>query len=96
MPSPDEGKPPTPPPTPTIALVPLADFSNTALRDSVAAAIAGAGIPDGHSHVALEVSNKGAGLMVMERFGNSWAAILSGRYNKGSGSEVKVAVQGSW
>lgn len=83
------GKMPLPP-----GSMPVSQFSNTALRESVEAALAE--VPAKDSHAFLEVTNHGAGVMVVQRFGDSWALMISDRYTFGAGNEVKVAVRGSW
>lgn len=75
--------------------LPIEQFNNTKLRESIATALMGVD-PD-HGNVLFSVDNKGAGVILVHRFGNSWAAVLADRYSFDEHSNTfQVAVRGSW
>lgn len=81
--------------TGAISPVPISEFENTKLRDSVLAALAT--VPAGHGNAFLNIDNKGAGGMWVQRFeGDSeWTVALAGRVNFADrGFSVQVAA--SW
>ena len=91
--------PPTGPSVPDapdeIRPTPISAFNNSKLRDSIAAALEG--VPAGHGHAILTVDNKGAGVMLVERFNDTWSLTLAGRYSfEDQRPEVQAALQASW
>jgi hypothetical protein len=82
------------PPSPSNPL-PIEQFNDSRLRDSIAGALAG--IDAGHGTAYFDVDNKGAGVIVMQRLGDSWAAIVADRYSFAEHSNTfQVALRGSW
>lgn len=89
--------PATPPKATTLtapAPVPLAAFGNVALRDSVAKALEG--VPSGDKRAVLEVENKGAGVMFVQRSASGkWEVAAGVRFDfKDRG--VAARLQASW
>lgn len=78
-----------------IVPTPISEFNNSGLRESVAKALEG--VPAGHGHAILNIDNHGAGVMVVERFNDTWALVLAGRYSfEEKRPEVQAALQASW
>lgn len=86
-------EPPIPPAQP-IFLTPIEAFNNSGLRDSINKALEG--VPPGHGHAYLDISNKGAGVMVVERFNETWAVVVAGKYTFSEGGAVQATLQASW
>lgn len=77
------------------APTPIEALGNTALRDSINAALAG--IEAGHGNALLHVDNGGAGVLVAHRFNDTWALVAGGRYDfKTKTPGVQVDLVGSW
>lgn len=79
----------------TITPTPISAFNNSKLRDSIAAALEG--VPAGHGHAILNIDNHGAGVMLVERFNDTWALVVAGRYSfDEKRPEVQAALRASW
>jgi hypothetical protein len=75
--------------------LPIAQVNNSGLRDAITNALAG--IEPGHGNAVFDVDNKGAGVMVVHRFGETWAAVFADRYTFDEHqNQVQVAVRASW
>lgn len=81
-------------PAQPIYLTPISEFNNSGLRDSITKALEG--VPAGHGHAYLDISNKGAGVMLVERFNDTWALVVAGRYTFAEGGAVQATLQASW
>ena len=82
------------PPSPSNPL-PIEQFNNSKLRDSITEALAG--VDPKHGNVLFDVDNKGAGVILVHRFGDTWAAVIADRYSFDEHSNTfQVAVRGSW
>jgi hypothetical protein len=73
--------------------LPIKDFGNAALRESVTKALAT--VPHGHGNAFLDIDNKGAGVMAMHRFDSGWALMGGIRYNR-EDKGVAATVAASW
>lgn len=84
-------------PVPVITITsptPIEEFGNQKLRDSIKEALAG--VEPGHGNALIQVSNKGAGVIAVHRFNETWAAVGAVRYSFGGGAEVQATLMGSW
>lgn len=90
------GATPNSPASVTVPLVPtpISEINNSGLRDSINKALEG--VPAGHGHALLNVDNKGAGVMVVQRFNERWALVAAVKYTKADGVRPQVAVKASW
>jgi hypothetical protein len=85
--------------TPIVKLQPIAEFNNSGLREAVEKALSG--VPEGHGRAILDIENKGAGIMVVQRFENlgkvEWGVAVRARYYLDEKStKVQAALQISW
>lgn len=88
--------------TPTITPsrpLPIEQFDNKRLRDAVFKALEG--VDEGHGSAVLNIENKGAGVMVVQRFadvyGLHWGAVLAGRYDFDVRKpEIQVTLAAEW
>lgn len=81
--------------TPVVSPTPISAFNNSDLRESIAAALEG--VPAGHGHAVLNIDNKGAGVMLVERFNGTWSLVVAGRYGfEDKRSSVQAALKASW
>lgn len=75
--------------------VPISQFENTKLKESVERALEGLPFP-GQGSFILEVENKGLGIMVVHRVNDNWVATLGARYTKDEGKQISARVVGRW
>lgn len=82
--------------------LPIEEFGNPRLKDAVMKALEG--VDEGHGYAALDVQNKGAGVMIAHRFEDvtvlgrevKWGVIFADRWNRGEGNEVQVTLAAQW
>lgn len=85
---------PVPPKAVLVAPLPISAFSNSALRDSVTRALEG--VEKGDKYAVLDIENKGAGLMFVQRAASGkWEVAAGVRFDlEDRGVSARVAV--SW